>query len=235
MAARPPHHPAHDLIHLLLAAPDLDPLLTALARRTASRLMAFGGYRCGLLLRRRNRAVLSGASCDGFADVVRERLGDGDDGPLAAALGRSALSYAHAAQNGWADDPDAGLLVVPVRAGETAQAALALVGERPDSRDSRRLLGAVGRLRNENSWALHLAVRYTDERDLAEHRAQAMQHRTVIDVAIGVIMAQSRCSADEAFDVLRRASNHRNVKLHAVAAELVQRIHPALPAAPFTA
>jgi AmiR/NasT family two-component response regulator len=78
-----------------------------------------------------------------------------------------------------------------------------------------------------------MAVRLADETDLAEHRAQAMQNRTVIDVAIGVIMAQSRCSADEAFDVLRRASNNRNVKLHAVAAELVQRIHPALPQTAF--
>ncbi|MGT2461781.1 ANTAR domain-containing protein [Sinomonas atrocyanea] len=46
-------------------------------------------------------------------------------------------------------------------------------------------------------------------------------------------MAQSRCSAEEAFDVLRRASNNRNVKLHTVAAELVQRIHPALPQTAF--
>lgn len=34
-----------------------------------------------------------------------------------------------------------------------------------------------------------------------------MGNRSVIDLACGMIMAQNRCSKDEAFEVLTRASN----------------------------
>lgn len=39
--------------------------------------------------------------------------------------------------------------------------------------------------------------------------------------AIGIIMSQNRCDAEEAFDVLRGASNNRNVKLRDLATEIV--------------
>jgi len=52
----------------------------------------------------------------------------------------------------------------------------------------------------------------------------AMQSRAVIDQAIGVIMARDRCSPDEAFDLLRRISQHRNVKLRDLAQTIVDRI-----------
>lgn len=40
-----------------------------------------------------------------------------------------------------------------------------------------------------------------------------------MDHAISVIMGQNRCSADDAFDILRRASNDRNVRISRLAAE----------------
>ena len=51
-----------------------------------------------------------------------------------------------------------------------------------------------------------------------------MASRRVIDQAIGVIMAQNRCTGDEAFEVLRRASQHRNVKLRQIAADVVTSV-----------
>jgi AmiR/NasT family two-component response regulator len=46
----------------------------------------------------------------------------------------------------------------------------------------------------------------------------------VIDQAIGIVMARERCSADEAFDVLRRVSQQRNTKLRDVVADLVSAV-----------
>jgi AmiR/NasT family two-component response regulator len=43
----------------------------------------------------------------------------------------------------------------------------------------------------------------------------------VIDQALGIIMGQRRCSADEAFSVLREVSQTSNVKLRDVAARLI--------------
>lgn len=238
MAARPEPFPAsHDLLHLLLAHSGLDAFLPALADRTARRLAPLGRPDTALALYRRNRPVLTAGGSPSLVRLTQERLAD-DDAYLASALEHSRSASEERLPEAWASGiawgVDAALLVVPVPAGPSATAALVLVGTAPAERMERRAAVALlGRVRNQASWALRMAVRLADETDLAEHRAQAMQNRTVIDVAIGVIMAQSRCSADEAFDVLRRASNNRNVKLHTVAAELVQRIHPALPQTAF--
>lgn len=51
-----------------------------------------------------------------------------------------------------------------------------------------------------------------------------MATRTVIDSACGVIMAQNRCTHDQAFDLLAKASSHRNQKLHDVATEIISHL-----------
>jgi AmiR/NasT family two-component response regulator len=49
-----------------------------------------------------------------------------------------------------------------------------------------------------------------------------MGTRRVIDQAIGLIMAQNRCSADDAFDILRRASQNRNLKINRLASDMIR-------------
>jgi len=46
----------------------------------------------------------------------------------------------------------------------------------------------------------------------------------VIEQAKGVLMAQHRCGPEEAFDLLRRASQRANVKLAVLAAQIVEQI-----------
>jgi AmiR/NasT family two-component response regulator len=50
-----------------------------------------------------------------------------------------------------------------------------------------------------------------------------LERRDVIGQAKGILMAQSGMSSEEAFDVLRRASQRSNRKLHVLAEEMVQR------------
>jgi len=45
----------------------------------------------------------------------------------------------------------------------------------------------------------------------------------VIEQAKGIVMAQHGCGPEEAFEVLRRMSQHTNVKLHVLAARLVKQ------------
>jgi DNA-binding response OmpR family regulator len=52
---------------------------------------------------------------------------------------------------------------------------------------------------------------------------QALASRTVISQAVGLIMAQRRCSPEQAFALLSRASQNRNVKLQVLAREMVGR------------
>ncbi|BAS06946.1 hypothetical protein AHiyo4_03680 [Arthrobacter sp. Hiyo4] len=45
----------------------------------------------------------------------------------------------------------------------------------------------------------------------------ALESRTSIDIACGVIMAQNRCSYNDAIAIIAKASSHRNIKLRKVA------------------
>lgn len=64
----------------------------------------------------------------------------------------------------------------------------------------------------------------TDLDRMVEDLTMALRNRSVIDQAIGVIMAQNRCGSREAFGILRAASQHRNEKLRVVASGIVQRM-----------
>jgi AmiR/NasT family two-component response regulator len=57
--------------------------------------------------------------------------------------------------------------------------------------------------------------------ELAQLR-RAMETRPVIDQAHGVLMAAYRCTPPVAWNVLVSVSQHTNIKLHAVAAALVE-------------
>jgi len=71
------------------------------------------------------------------------------------------------------------------------------------------------------------ARQITDQEIVSSDLQTAMASRSTIDQAIGAIMAQNRCSAQEGFDILRLASSHRNVKLRQVASELLRGISAA--------
>ncbi|MFF1252107.1 ANTAR domain-containing protein [Pseudarthrobacter sp. NPDC058329] len=72
--------------------------------------------------------------------------------------------------------------------------------------------------------ALRLALRIADAQNLAEDLTAALEHRTVINLACGVVMAQNRCSQEEAMAVLTQASSHRNQKLRDLAAGILHRV-----------
>jgi GAF domain-containing protein len=75
-----------------------------------------------------------------------------------------------------------------------------------------------------------VASRYSEARDLAAQLEQALRSRAVIDQAIGIVMVESRCDAEQAFATLGRASNNRNMKLRDLATEIVARVGGRRPA-----
>ena len=81
----------------------------------------------------------------------------------------------------------------------------------------------------EASRALRLVLRLADEAELTADLRATLASRQVIDQAVGVIMAQNRCTASEAVDILKSASQNRNMKLRDVAARIVEALtgHPA--------
>ena len=79
------------------------------------------------------------------------------------------------------------------------------------------------------------ALRIFEQAERVHHLEQALASRSTIDQALGVLMAKNHCSRDAAFGILRRASQHRNVKLRDVATMIIERFtgHPAAPPPPF--
>lgn len=69
------------------------------------------------------------------------------------------------------------------------------------------------------------AALYHSAVDEAQHMQTAMQTRAVIEQAKGILMITRRCTSEEAFVMLTRASQNQNRKLHDVAADLVARTH----------
>ncbi|TMR88378.1 GAF and ANTAR domain-containing protein [Nonomuraea basaltis] len=61
-------------------------------------------------------------------------------------------------------------------------------------------------------------------REVAAQLKEALTTRAIIDQALGIIMAQRRCTSHQAFEVLRHVSQDKNVKLHQVAATIVEKV-----------
>jgi len=65
------------------------------------------------------------------------------------------------------------------------------------------------------------AALFASTADLARNLQIAMASRAVIEQAKGIVMAQRRCSADEAFELLRVASQRQNTKLRVLCQSIV--------------
>jgi ANTAR domain-containing protein len=85
------------------------------------------------------------------------------------------------------------------------------------------------RFADETSGALGLALRLAAQTKMSQNQLNALASRGVIGQALGVIMAENRCTADEALEMLRMISQNRNIKLHDIAGQIIAAVsgHPA--------
>lgn len=114
-------------------------------------------------------------------------------------------------------------LRLPLVLDEENSAVVRLCSPRPEA-FSEEDVAEAGQLAAEASTALLLALRISQLGESRDDLAAAMQSRTIIDMAIGAIMAQNRCPRDAAFKILRNTSNNRNLKIRDVAATLIGSI-----------
>ena len=73
------------------------------------------------------------------------------------------------------------------------------------------------------------AAAYWDAHQLTLDLHAALRSRAVIEQAKGILMGAQRCTADEAFQVMVRASQRENVKLRDIAARIVANVAGARP------
>jgi transcriptional regulator with GAF, ATPase, and Fis domain len=120
-----------------------------------------------------------------------------------------------------ADHGVASTLSLPMAAGEVAVGAVNLYSKVADGfGDDDEALGID--LAAAGGAVLANVSAYWTAFELGEHLNEAMRSRAVIEQAKGILMAGTPgLTADDAFDVLRRASQRENVKLRDLAARIV--------------
>jgi len=187
----------------------------------------------------RDGRYATAASSDGRADVLDEAQYQVGHGPCLHSLETCEELYVpdFALEGRWPDysvrAKTHGLrasVSLPISVDDQAAGALNVYRfDAPGIEEAER--ASARRIADEASRAMLLAVRQARQLQLTEDLRTAMGSRRVIDQAIGVIMAQNRCTSDEAFAVLRRASQHRNIKLRQVAADVVTSVSGQPPSA----
>jgi len=155
-----------------------------------------------------------------------------DNGPCmqAASSGRMVVVTDFASDGGFPLYGSAALrsgvrsaLGVPIQLNGPEQAAITYSSSRPRAFSEGRVR-AVAVFAEEASRPLKLALRVARLTEKTENLTAAMESRTTIDLAAGVIMAQNRCSQHEAIEILRAASSASNIKLRDLAQNVLSRI-----------
>lgn len=217
-------HLADELHRLLLGVGDLDEFLNDVSRLAAALVGTDGS--CGITLIREGFPATVASSDDRAVRLDEVQYGL-DDGPCLHAARTSEIVLIedlalddrwtkwrlHALENGVRSSLSTPLaLDSSIAVGAlNMYAATANVYGAEEQRLAQRFAGGASR-------AIDLAARISDQTRLVEQLRAAVISRSTIDKAIGIIMAQNRCSAEDAFAILRRASQNSNVKLSAVAA-----------------
>lgn len=227
------HSPVHQmsdrLQDMVLESQDVKDFLTNLAHVIVSEFSGPGLVLwCGITLLR-DRRVATVASSSAHARMMDEIQYDLNEGPClsAARSGETVHVRDFLDEYRWPEYRSAAaghnirsVLCVPIPLETPSRCALNLYCTTPEAFTDDTVT-EVERFAREASTSLRLAVRVARLTDVTHDLKAAMQSRTVIDLAAGIIMAQNRCSQETAITILKAASSARNIRLRDVAASVV--------------
>lgn len=228
---------------LILDSVDVDEFLSRFAGYSARRLSTDESeVICGLtLLRNRKRA--SAAFSDERGRLLDEIQNGFGDGPCLQAAREQVTVHVSdlESETRWPEyvavlraNGVSSVAAVPFNLESEGQAALNLYATHPDGLDAPAIAAAEDYARRAAK-SLRLAVRFSVREDNAADLKAAMESRTSIDLAVGIIMGQNRCSQHEAFTILRAASGRSNMKLRNLAGQIVASMGEPSPQTHFDA
>jgi GAF domain-containing protein len=218
-----------ELQAVLLGTQSIDGFLQEVASLAARELG--DGLSCGITLQPNGRP-LTVASSDTNAAQIDELQYGLDRGPCLTALRTGTLVHIDdlASDQRWGDYAVRALahgvrssLSMPLAACERPVGALNLYSDRSHffGESQTRL---AERFTQDAVVAVGIAGQLAAQSVLTDQLRASLASRAVIDQAIGVIMAQQRCTAADAFAIVRTASQNRNIKLRQVAEQIVTGI-----------
>jgi len=200
------------------------------------------GLSCGMTMEPNGRPLTVACSdpVTSRVDQVQYRL---DDGPCLHAMRDGELVRIEdtADQEQWpvfeSEAAAAGIrscLALPLMAGGESVGALNLYARAASAFGDEETRRAESFAENA-SGALALARRLASYTALNEQLRASMASRSLIDQAMGIVMAREQCTQARAFEILRTVSQNTNVKLRDLARATVTSVtgEPAQPPAPF--
>ncbi|MGR0162228.1 GAF and ANTAR domain-containing protein [Paenarthrobacter nitroguajacolicus] len=222
------------LNRLITSTDDLQGFLQGMAGLASESLSRVRGTQieCAVALhRRKHRTTIAGSSDIAvWLDQIEQRL---HEGPCLEALdvGHAIVISDATEEQRWpnfsrtlADEGYRSALGIPLELGSDAKAVLDFFAS-PAEQFTPETVADAQVFADMAARALRLAVRITTAEQLVENLKAALEGRTVIDLACGMIMAQNRCSQFQAMEILKKASSDRNQKLYEVAETIVQRVN----------
>lgn len=225
---RHPQTPLSGLGEVLLVE---EPLEAALARVAALSLLSIPGCDgAGIALCEGGKVTTAGATDDDVEAVESEEYRAGE-GPCLEAMrqGMSFLVESMATDERWprfgayaAEKGILSSLSVPLRVADRTFGVLNLYARRVSGFSPNDKKAAIV-FASQASVALANAHAYDCVRTEAEQLKEALRSSRVIGLAMGILVEREKCTEDEAFEMLRAISQKANVKLRAVAEELLDR------------
>ena len=214
-----------ELLALLAAGGDLGSFLGDLVRLAVRQVPR---AEAGGLTLARDATGMTVASTGPLAEQADQRQYQQDTGPCLESMRTGTVVRVDdmAAEERWTPFPaqaaELGVrssLSLPLVVEGRSRGALNLYATEP------RVFGAdeatAYRWAEQATGALAVALRIADSDSRAESLLGGLDTRATIGQAVGLLMAQERVPAERAFDLLRIASQRRNVRLRDVAAGVV--------------
>ncbi|MGW7613581.1 GAF and ANTAR domain-containing protein [Streptomyces sp. NPDC054766] len=224
------------VLEWLLSAESLDDFLQVLADAALDLTHA---EEIGVTVERDHQPVTV-VSAGPAAPALDEKQYGQDDGPClqAARTGNEVMVLDMLAETRWDGYPAYAAahgirssLSLPIADRTETVGALNLYAGPPRAFESMDL-AVLRSLAAQATGAIRLAQRLADTQAFAEQMRAAMQSRAVIDQALGMVMAQRHCTEDAAFGILRSVSQHRNIKLRELCAEMITNLTGRPPVRP---
>lgn len=217
------------LLGLLVESRDVDALLNKVVDLAAQAVIPAAA--CGITVRRDGQPFSAAVSNDLAAQVDELQYGT-DEGPCLDALSSGTVvqiddlsreeRWDHYRPHALAHGVVSSLSVPLIVDGESLGALnlystvpAAFVGEPRAQAET---------FATQCSAALTVSLRQVRQAESQRQLAEAMVSSSIIDQAVGILMAQQRCDASTAFDLLRRASQNRNRKLREIAADIITNV-----------
>lgn len=233
MSNQSENEPVVQLQSILVSAENAVQFLSGLSGLAAATVSEAAGHKieCAVTVKVKRRPTTAAGSSKRAVelDQLEQAIGDGpciralrDMSPVVIDNVSSDLRFPELNRK-FAEKGIHSALGVPLEISGEASAALNFFASKPAAFTPNvynKALGFAAAARH----TLQLSVRIGTAVSRAEDLDAAMQSRTAIDLACGVIMAQNRCSQAEAMEILTKVSSNRNRKLRDVATELIEQL-----------